>query len=275
MKSLMIFSMLFLMASCASQNEDVIKVSGSTTVLPIISKAAEAFRLNHPEIKIMVNAGGSGVGINQLGENTVHIGMISRNITREERELFPDVNFVTHLVGKDAVAIAISSEVYDSGVKALSLPQLRAIYEGKINSWSEVGGLDKDILVIDKEKSRGTRHVFMEAVFGDKYANAAGSDLVLGSNNEEQTAIIQSDSAIGMLSLAWLNDQVKWAAIQMAGFTIKPTKENIVNGKYPITRDLLLITNGKPTGVVKQFIDFIKGRKGQEIVEESGYVSAK
>ncbi len=167
----------------------------------------------------------------------------------------------------------ISSEIYQAGITALSLQQIGRIYLGEINNWKQLGGPDKDILVIDKEASRGTRHVFMQAVLGDKGAVAPGADLVLGANNEEQTAIAQSDAAIGMLSHAWLNDEVKGLAILlMDGQRIEPTLENIKNGTFPITRDLLLVTNGEPQGQIKDFIDFILSDAGQKIVTESGYV---
>jgi phosphate transport system substrate-binding protein len=48
--------------------------------------------------------------------------------------------------------------------------------------------------------------------------------------------------------------------------------ENIVNNKYPIERNLSVITNGEATGKLKEFIEFLKGTAGQKIVEESGYV---
>jgi len=265
--------LFLLIAGCTSRKKETIRVSGSTTVLPVVSRAAEFFTVKHHDVMITVNAGGSGVGINQVGEKTVHIGMLSRRITDAERKKFSNINFVAHSICKDAVAVALSSEVYESGVSALTLRQIRAVYTGAIINWKEVGGVDRDILVIDKEKARGTRHVFMNAVFGDKNAEALGADLVLGSNNEEQTALTQSDAAIGMLSLAWLNNDVKGAGIRISNDIIEPTRENILNGTYPIARDLLLVTDGEPTGMVKEFIDFIQGDKGQEIVQESGYVS--
>ncbi|MCR4289348.1 MAG: phosphate ABC transporter substrate-binding protein [Candidatus Scalindua sp.] len=260
--------------SCTSQKKETIMVSGSTTVLPVVSKAAEQFRLRYPDVNIVVNAGGSGVGINLLGERQIQIGMASRNITRNEIEKYADVHFVTHPIGKDAVAPVVSSEIYDARVKALTIAQIAGIYKGEIRNWSEVGGPDREILVVDKEKSRGTRHVFMKIIMGDKEAEAPGADLVLGSNNEEQTAIAQSGSAIGMLSNAWLNSDVKGLSIILNdGETIAPTLENIINGKFPITRELLLITDGKPQGKTEEFIDFIKSPDGQKIVEQAGYVS--
>jgi len=270
--ALAIFILSFFMSACSKK--EAITVSGSTTVLPVVSKAAEQFKAKHPTINIIVNAGGSGVGVNQLGEGKIEIGMISREITEAEENKYPHVKFVTHTIGKDAVVPVVSSEIYDAGVKALTMNQIRGIYKGEISNWKELGGPDKEILVVDKESSRGTRHVFMEIVLGDKEAKAPGADLVLGSNNEEQTAIAQSDGAIGMLSNAWLNEDVKGLSIVMPdGSKIEPTLSNIISGKFPITRELLLITNGEPEGNVKTFIDFIRSREGQKIVEGSGYVS--
>jgi len=185
------------------------------------------------------------------------------------------VDFKEYVIGKDAVAAMVSSEIYDSGVKSLSIEQLRGIYSGEIENWAEVGGPDREIFVIDKEAARGTRHVFMQAVFGDENAKAEGADIVIGANNEGLTAVAQSDKAITELSFAWANEDVKPIGVTIDGKTIEPTLETIKNGKYPISRDLVLITNGEPADEVKAFIDFIFSEKGQKIVEDSGYVAVK
>ncbi len=269
----LVASILF--TACGNKKESI-KVSGSTTVLPVISKAAEQFKKEHPDVNIIVNEGGSGVGINQLGEGKIEIGMASRDITEEEIAKYPNVKFNPMSIGKDAVVPVISSEIYDAGVTALTVEQIAGIYKGEIKNWKVVGGPDKEILCVDKEKSRGTRHVFMELVMGDKEAEALGADLVLGSNNEEQTAIVQSDAAIGMLSNAWLNDDVKGLDIIMPdGSKISSALENIVSGKFPLVRDLLVITNGEPTGAIKLFIDYLMSAEGQKLVEAEGYVSIK
>ena len=173
------------------------------------------------------------------------------------------------------VALVDGQYLYDLDIEIPAREKKKSnIYKGKIKNWKELGGPDKEILCIDKEKSRGTRHVFMQIVLGDKFAAAPGADLVLGSNNEEQTAIAQSSSAIGMLSNAWMNSDVKGLAIVLDDASVvQPTLKNITDGSFPITRSLNLYTNGMPTGIVKDFIDFILSSDGQKIVRESGYVS--
>ncbi len=265
--------LLILISSCSKKES--ITVSGSSTVLPVVALAADKFT-NNSGIKVVINGGGSGVGINQLGEGKIDMGMSSRDITGDEVNSYPDVNFITNSIAKDAVIPVVSTQIYEEGVQVLSLDQIGQIYKGEITNWNEIGGPDREILVVDKEASRGTRHVFMEAVFGNKNAKAPGADIVLGSNNEEQTAIAQSNAAIGMLSLAWLNDKVRGLSIAIEnGKTIKPIRENVVNGTFPVVRDLILVTNGEPAGKTKEFIDYILSEEGQSIVEEAGYVRVK
>ena len=269
------FSLGFVNAGVGFSSADEIKtvrVVGSTTVAPIAARAAEAFSKKHPGIRIVVNGGGSGVGINAVGRGLAEIGMASREVTDKEKKNFASVHLTDHIVGRDGVACAISSEIFNAGVTQLTREQIADIYSGKIKSWQAVGGLDRPILVIDKEKHRGTRHVFMKYVFNDVNARAQGARLITGSNNEERSKIAQSDSAVGMLSAAWLNADVNGVALNTADAFVSPTVENIQRGIYPVIRDLLFITAGEPKGILKDFIDFLRGEEGRSIVTESGYV---
>lgn len=191
-----------------ARDSTVIRVAGSTTVLPIVSRAAERFQARHPSVRITVNAGGSGVGIHGTGTRRLDIGLASRELTSKEKSRYEQSQLNTTVIGRDAVACVVSSEIFESGVHSLSKQQIGDIYRGRITNWRQVGGPDRPIVVIDKESHRGTRHVFMRYLFGKSNARAPGARLVTGSNNEEQAKIAQSDSAIGMLSIAWINDDV-------------------------------------------------------------------
>ncbi|MGV7220567.1 MAG: phosphate ABC transporter substrate-binding protein [Nitrospinales bacterium] len=250
----------------------MVKIAGSTTVLPIASRSSEALNARHSQPVFTVNAGGSGVGIHGVGSGLIQVGLISRNITEIEKKRYSDVKFNVHLVGRDAVACVVSSEIFNAGVKSLSRQQIKDIYLGKIINWKQLGGPDKRIVVIDKEMHRGTRHVFMQYIFGKPNARAPGARLVTGSNNEEQTKITQSDAAIGMLSFAWINEDVVGIAIRDGSRIIEPSLKNIQNETYPIMRNLSLVTAGKPEGHIKDFINYVLSSSGKTIVREAGYI---
>ena len=271
------FAALWLLAGTppghANEQAARITVVGSTTVLPIVTRAAEQFvEKKNGEISITVNAGGSGVGIQSAGSGRADIGMASREITPREKKRFQDAGLQALSIGRDAVACVVSAEIFSAGVRALSKKQIGDIYLGKIKNWQEVGGPDREIVVIDKERHRGTRHVFMKYVFGNENARTPGTRLVTGSNNEEQTKIAQSDSAIGMLSFAWMNGDVVGVGIRAGGEVIEPTLENVRSNRFPIVRNLNLVLAGEPEGKVKEFVDFIMSPQGQKIVAESGYI---
>ncbi len=251
-----------------------IKIAGSTTLLPILSEAAKQYRVAHPDLSLTVSGGGSGMGVANIERGTIDIGMVSRPLSkREAGRLGNSIDVIP--VARDAVAIAVSKAVYESGVTQLSLAQIAAIYRGEVRNWDELGGLDAKILVIDKEASRGTRHVFATVVLGSPWARAAGATIITGSNNEEQSVISRSDQAIGMLSNAWLNDRVRAIAVGESDMAVLPTAENVALGRYVIKRDLNILVPKDSGNEVKGFVDFLHSEQGQAIVETVGFHSVR
>lgn len=258
----------------AAQAAEQIRITGSTTVLPIVAEAAKYYRQLHPGLRLTVSGGGSGVGVSSIGQDLVEIGMASRDLTpQESARLQGRVKQVA--VARDAVAVAVSKAVYEGGVTRLTLAQIAAIYRGEITNWQAVGGPDARILVIDKEASRGTRHVFAKAVLGDERARAPGATIIAGSNNEEQAAIANSDQAIGMLSNAWLNGAVRAVAVGEPDAAVLPTLEHVADGRYPIQRELNILVPVNSDAVIDDFVDFLLSDSGQAIVQQVGYLPVR
>jgi len=267
-----ISAVFFIVTMSACSAPDHIFVSGSTTVLPAVSQAAESYKMETGKT-IVVNAGGSGSGFNQLAEGQTDIGMMSRDITPEELAKFRSLTFTPIAIGRDAVVPVVSSEIYEAGVTSLSLKQITDIYAGRIDNWSEFGGPDTAIFVIDKEISSGTRQTFMSILMDDAKSEAPGADLVIGSNNEEQTAVTQSDAAIGMLSHAWLNDDVKGLSVVLDdGEVIAPNLNNIQSGRFPIIRDLNIVIRHDIRPEARKFVDYLLSDAGQTYIRKSGYI---
>ncbi|MFV1950123.1 MAG: PstS family phosphate ABC transporter substrate-binding protein, partial [Anaerolineales bacterium] len=98
--------------------------------------------------------------------------------------------------------------------------------------------------------------------------------LLLPSSEGIGAEIRQNPNAIGYDGLGYVTDDLKvvGVAIRDGGEYILPSAESVNNGKYPIARDLYMYTNGQPTGIIKEYLDWIMSSEAQLIVTELGFV---
>lgn len=162
-KWLMVVAVLM---TCAGTNQvwaGTIKINGSTTVLPIAQKVAEAYMKEFPEVSIAVSGGGSGNGIKALIDDTTDVANSSRFIKGKEVQAAVDKGRypVPFAVAYDCIVPVVHPA---NPVKDLTLEQLKSIYMGKISNWKELGGVDKKIAVISRDTSSGTYEVWEEKV---------------------------------------------------------------------------------------------------------------
>lgn len=263
-------------APAASGPGGKLKVSGSTTVLPIAQKAAEAYMASHPNADIQVSGGGSGVGVQQIGEKSVDIGMSSRELSATERTKYPAL--VRTVVAKDGIAIIVNPA---NEIRVISADTVKDIYTGKITKWSEVFGgnvpdTNNQIVVVGRDSASGTRTFFDTDPTGILHGAApTRSMLEKNSNGAVTQTIAQTPGAIGYVSIGFVDTSVKALPIWWndPNKAVSPTKENVLSKAYPINRELFMFTNGQPTGLAKDYIDFILSPDGQKIVDSEGYVS--
>jgi phosphate transport system substrate-binding protein len=240
-------------------------VTGSTTVLPIAEKAAEAFMDANLEADVQVSGGGSSVGVQAVGEGTADIGMASRDLKDAEKEKYPGL--VQHVVAKDGIAVIINPE---NAVESLTVEQVRQIYTGEITGWNEVGGSDAEIVVVGRDSASGTRGSFEDLVM-DKQ-EFVPTMLEKNSNGAVQQTIAGTPGAIGYVGLGYVDDTVKGVEIDVDGTLVEPRVENVIAGTYPISRELNMFTDGEATGIAATFLEYILSDEGQAIVEEEGFV---
>ncbi len=240
-------------------------IKGSTTVLPIAQKAAEAFMAENPDIKVSLSGGGSGNGIKAIIDETADIGNASRFIKDKEVELAmkKGVLPVPHRVALDCIAPVVHPS---NGVADLTMDQIKKIYLGEIDNWKDVGGKDKEIVVVSRDSSSGTFGVWKKLVMdGERVIPGA---LTVPSNGAVVQAISSTPNALGYIGLGYMNKEVK--GVNVGG--VEPTEENTVNGSFPISRPLFMFTNGWPKGDTMAFIGFVLSRKGQTLVQEAGSI---
>jgi len=261
----------------ASTGGTTIQNKGSDTMVNLALAWAEAYTALHPEVRISVTGGGSGTGIAAMINGTVDIANASRKM--KEKELAQaranGINPVEHVVARDAIAVVVHPS---NPVSSLTIDQLSDIFTGKITNWKEVGGEDRPIVLLSRESNSGTYVYFLETVIrkGDKESDLLFSPdtLLMPSSEGISNEIRQNPNAIGYDGLGYVTPDQKTVAVAPAPGEpgVLPSIETVNAGTYPIARPLFMYTRGEPTGIIKDYLDWILSEEGQRIVRELGFV---
>ncbi|MDY0274038.1 MAG: phosphate ABC transporter substrate-binding protein [Desulfomicrobium sp.] len=237
-----------------------INIAGGTAHIPVMKAAAQSIMTSVPDIRITVTGGGSGVGVQQVGEGLVDIGNTGRALKDSEIEKY---GLQTFPFAIDGVAVAVHPE---NPVNGLTKDQLIKIFTGEITHWQDVGGSDAPITLYVREDGSGTRETFEERAL-DKATPSSNSN-VSNSNGAMKTMISQDKNAIGYVGIGHLDASTK--AVTIDG--MEPSQENAQNGSYTITRLLYMNTKGEPQGLVRLFIDYVYSEDGQGFISAAGYI---
>ncbi len=254
-----------------------IENKGSDTMVNLALAWAEQYQEVQTGVQISVTGGGSGTGIAALLNNTVDLANASRQIKAEEIETARanGVEPVEFVVARDAIAVIVHPE---NPVQALTLAQISDIYSGEITNWQQVGGQDRPIVRLSRETNSGTHVYFLETVLrlGDSENKTLFSQdtLLLPSSEGIIHEVRQNPNAIGYDGLGYVPDDLKVLAIaqKIGGVFVTPSVETVNNNTYPIARDLYIYTAGQPTGLVKEYLDWIFSDEAQKIVADLGFV---
>jgi len=243
--------------------EGTIAIAGGTAHIPVMNDAAKNIMTVNPGIRITVEGGGSGVGVQKVGEGLADIGNTGRALSEQEIAKYGLKSFAFAL---DGVAAAVHPE---NPVSDLSPQQLRDIFAGSITNWKAVGGMDAPIHLFCRDEASGTREVFWEKLL--KKGPVAATANIVASNGAMKVAISQDKNAIGYVGIGHVDQSLK--ALKLEG--IATTQENAMNGSYPVVRKLYMNTRGEPSKLVGTFIDYVMGPECADIIKKYGYIPLK
>ncbi len=256
--SFLLLAGLILGCGRSERQGQTLTIAGSTSVQPFAEKLAEVYMQKCAGCLINVQGGGSSAGIMAVQQRAADIGASSRELTPAEKRLWETV------IAFDGIAVIVHPT---SGLTDLSLEDLRRIFTSSLHNWSALGLPAHGIHVITREEGSGTRTAFEELVMGK--TEITPSALVQDSNGAVREIVATDPYAIGYISCGLVNHQVKALAID----GVSPTSQNIKKGEYKLTRRFLFVTLDRPTGIAKEFNDYVLSRKGQLILENEGLVS--
>lgn len=238
-----------------------VTMAGSTSMEKLANSLKEAFGAKYPGISVTAEFTGSSAGIESLEAGSVDIGNSSRELSDDEKSQ----GIIENVVAIDGIAVITDTA---NDVTKISSDDLAKVYTGEITNWKELGGQDEAIVVVGREAASGTRGAFEELLdIKDKckYANE------LDSTGAVLAKVASTPGSIGYISLDVLDDSVSALAID----DVEATEDNIVAGKYKLSRPFVMATKGEiseQSEAVQTFFDYIQSDEGQEVIKKAGLI---
>jgi phosphate transport system substrate-binding protein len=240
-----------------------LSLTGSSTVAPLALEIAKRFEQKNPGVRIDVQTGGSGRGINDARAGLADIGLVSRALKADESDL------KSYSIAQDGIAVIVHKS---NPVKGLTAAQIIDIYTGKVQNWNQVGGKDQKITVVNKAEGRSTLELFTQ------FFKLKNSDIkaqaVIGDNQQGIKTVSGNPGAIAYVSIGTAEFEEENGSpiklISMDGMT--PSTDAVASGKFPLSRPLNLVTKGPATGLAKQFIEFAQSTQVKDLVKEQYFV---
>jgi phosphate transport system substrate-binding protein len=291
---------------------DQIQLSGSSTVLPYATIAAEAFGQNTNFKTPVVEGGGTGAGIAKfcegVGEGFTDIASASRKMKTSEKKTCA-ANGVTAIqevrIGYDGVVFAsdINGPAFEftpsNWYNALAAEVVvnGALVPNPYTNWSQIDGNlpNEEILAFIPGSKHGTREVFDQKVIqrgcgmfkADKAFKARdgkadgciklrtdGHVVEIDGDYTETLARLKSNkNGVGVFGLSFYENNTD--TLQVSPFQgVVPSRETVASGKYSISRPLFIYVKSAHVGVIPGLQEFVQFFVSDDIAGPNGPLAA-
>jgi phosphate transport system substrate-binding protein len=251
-------------AACSrAQAAEKLVLTGSSTIAPLVSEIGKRFESLHRGVHVDVQSGGSGRGVTDARRGLADIGLVSRALKDDEKDLVP------FTIALDGVCVILHR---DNPVTALDDEQVVAIYTGKIRNWEYVGGKDAPITVVNKAEGRSTLELFCHYY---ELKNAViQAHVVIGDNQQGIKTVAGNPDAVGYVSIGTAEYEAGHGrAIKLLPVGgVAASIENLSKGTFPLSRPLNLVVSAAPEDLAREFIEYARSTAVHDIVREHFFV---
>ena len=249
------------------KTQQEIKLGGSSSTYAAMKIMAETYVAQNKNVKLtFLPKGQSGGGIAGVKKGLANVAAVSRKLKLEE----DDGSIIYRELATDGLVVATHESV--KGISNLTTKQLKAIYSGAVTNWQELGGIDAEIVVLDRPEDESGKRLLREHYLGKKLKNSSKT-VILRHEPELISALQNTPYSIGAFSLAYtISNQLPVNRLSLNG--IEPTPENIKSGKYKMVRSIGVVWDKKPSEATQEYLDFAFSEKGAEVLNNSGFVAS-
>lgn len=244
-----------------------VMIAGSGSVKPLVQLLADAWTAKTPGrvVEFLPSTHTAG-GVSAVASGTADAGMTSRPLKDGEKS--SGLEF--RPLSDDGLVIAANR---GAGVTEITTEQVRAVYSGKIERWTELGGVDEQIVVLDRNEDESAKIILRQYVLGPKLRIAPDA-IILYYESEMVTALEKTPFAIGYFSMGdAISKKRSVTLLKVDG--VDPTVANVLSGRYPVVRQLGLIFKKDLRAPAKSFVDFMLSKEGAELMADQGYAPAR
>ena len=242
-----------------------IRIHGSTTLEPLLQKAAAEFQENY-KTEISVKAVGSKDGIDALISGACDIAMSSMEIRPEQiaQAAEKGMTIKPFLLGYDIIIPIVHPS---NPITDISFQDLKKVYDGSLTNWSMLGGRDTAIDVVDRAHSSGTHSVWHHTVGPEQTDDSLYT--IRPSNSSVLAYVAEHANAIGYVSASYLNPEVK--PLTLDGIAM--AENDFLLSKYHLKRPLFFYVNeAEFDSAIKTFVvHMIINERGRELLREAGF----
>lgn len=263
--SLGLFFCLGLVNSVAvAAGQGRIVVTGSSTIAPLLSDIARRYEVLNPGLEVDVQTGGSSRGIADVRKDTADIGMVSRDLTTEETDL------TGYVLARDGIALIVHAS---NPVRSLTDDDVLAIFTRRKTRWSDFGGPDRPITLLNKAEGRSTLDVFL--AYLRLNVRDIKPDVVIGDNEQAVKVLAGNPNAIGYVSIGTIEYHLSAGTPirALALGPVAPSSQAVAEGRYAASRRLNLVVKGAPSPEVARFLDYCQGADVHDLIRDHAFVA--
>jgi phosphate transport system substrate-binding protein len=261
-----------------------ISVAIDESLKPLLEAELDTFHGAYTYAKINARFVSEAEAMNLLLMDSVRVAVVTRKLNKEEMSVFDQVKIIPDQikVARDGIAVILNRSNRDS---IFQFSQFQDIVSGKVSSWKQINkksNLENIEVILDNPTS-GIVRFLKDSV--QQYEKLPSNFYGVNSNQAVIDYVAKKPNAIGLIGACWISDRdditvnkflstIRVARIGKKDKPVQPYQAYVADGKYPLLRDVYMISREARMGLGSGFIAFVAGDKGQRIVLKSGMVPA-